>query len=104
MKRNEPVKIGRQASRPVLHLTLHREFFDAIAEGSKKTEYRDNTPYWRSRLADREYAEIVFRNGYATRAPLMRVQLLGIRKDKPDRFAIRLGKILETKNYRQRNR
>jgi hypothetical protein len=40
MKRNAPVKSGRQASRPVLHLTLHREFFDAIAEGSKKTEYR----------------------------------------------------------------
>ena len=41
----------------------------------------------------REYEEIVFRNGYAPRAPLMRVQCLGIRKDKCGRFAIRLGKI-----------
>jgi hypothetical protein len=104
MKRNAPVKSGRPASRPVLHLNLHREFFDAIAEGKKKTEYRDNTPYWRSRLVGREYTEIVFRNGYATRAPLMRVEFLGIRKDGPNRFAIRLGKILEMKNYRQRER
>ena len=80
-------------------MTLHREFFDAIAEGRKNTEYRDDTAYWRSRLVDRDYSEIVFRNGYAAEAPLMRVQCLGIRKDRPDRFAIRLGKILEVKNY-----
>jgi hypothetical protein len=83
MKRNAPVKSGRQASRPVLHLTLHREFFDAIAEGSKKTEYRDNTPYWRPRLVGREYAEIVFRNGYATRAPLMRFSFSASAKKDP---------------------
>jgi len=102
MKRKAPVKGGGSRS-SVLHLTLYREFFDAIAEGRKKTEYRDDTAYWRSRLVGRNYAEIVFRNGYATRAPLMRVQCLGIRKDKPDRFAIRLGRILELKNYRQRD-
>ncbi len=90
--------------RPVLHLALHREFFDAIAEGRKKTEYREDKAYWRARLVGREYEEIVFRNGYAPRAPLMRVQCLGIRKDKCGRFAIRLGKILQTKNYRHRDR
>jgi hypothetical protein len=95
----------RKASKsPILHLKLHREYFDAIAVGSKKTEYRDNTPYWRSRMVDREYTEIVFRNGYATQAPLMRVQFLGVRKDRPNRFAIRLGRILEVKNYTQGNR
>ena len=34
--------------RPVLHLALHREFFDAIAEGRKKTEYREDKAYWRA--------------------------------------------------------
>jgi hypothetical protein len=90
---------GGNVRPPVLHLTLHREYFDAIAEGRKKTEYRNSSAYWRSRLVGRKYAEIIFRNGYATRAPLIRVQCLGIRKDGPDHFAIRLGKILEVKNY-----
>lgn len=89
----------------VLHLTLHREFFDAIVEGKKKTEYRDDTRYWRARLLDRAYSEVHFRNGYATGAPFMRVQCLGIRKDKSGDFAIRLGKVLQIKNYtRKRSR
>ena len=94
----------KKATGSFLHLTLHREFFDAIAEGKKKTEYRDDTAYWRARLAGRTYSEIVFRNGYAAAAPLMRVQCLGIREDRPDRFAISLGRILEVKNYEQRGR
>lgn len=83
----------------VLHLTLHREFFDAIAEGRKKTEYREDKTYWRSRLTRRRFTEIVFRNGYASDAPMMRVECLGVRQEKTGRFAIRLGKILEVKNY-----
>jgi hypothetical protein len=34
-----------------LHLNLHREFFTAIAAGTKKTENRARTPYWQQRLA-----------------------------------------------------
>ena len=103
MKRKLPTQRPK-AKRAVLHLTLHREFFDLIAEGRKKTEYREDKPYWRSRLVGREYGEIVFRNGYLPRAPLMRVQCVSIRKDRPGRFAIRLGKILEVKNYKHRDR
>lgn len=88
-----------KSDRLVLYLTLHRVFFDAIAEGRKKTEYREDTYFWRSRLIGRNYAEIVFRNGYATDAPVMRVQWLGLRREKTGRFAIRLGKVLEVKNY-----
>jgi hypothetical protein len=93
-----------KANRAVLHLTLHREYFDAIAAGTKKTEYREDKAYWRSRLVGREYDEVVFRNGYAPRAPVMRVQCIGLRKDRPGRFAIRLGRILEMKNFRHRDR
>ena len=39
----------------VLHLNLHREFFAPIAAGTKKTEYRSRTPYWRTRLAGQSY-------------------------------------------------
>jgi hypothetical protein len=33
----------------ILHLTLHREFFAAIAAGKKRTEYREAKPYWQKR-------------------------------------------------------
>jgi hypothetical protein len=36
----------------ILHLNLHREFFAAIAAGTKKTEYRARTPCW-TQLASR---------------------------------------------------
>jgi hypothetical protein len=102
MAKRARARVERRSKPAILHLTLHREYFDAIAAGEKRTEYRDNSPYWRSRLLDRTYHEIHFRNGYAARNPFMRVQCLGIRKDKPQRFAIRLGKILRTKNYKPR--
>jgi len=87
---------------PALALNLHREFFDAIVSGKKKREYRDNTEYWRRRLVNRQYAEVHFRNGYATKAPFARVKCLGIRKERfgrGSRFVIRLGRILEIANY-----
>ena len=100
MAKTARAQTKRVPKHSILHLTLHREYFDAIVAGKKKTEYRDNSAYWRSRLLDRTYDEIHFRNGYATRAPFMRIQCLRIRKDKSDGFAIHLGRTLETKNYR----
>lgn len=35
---------------PVLHLTLHRKWFDMIAKGEKTEEYRAMKPYYRSRF------------------------------------------------------
>lgn len=87
---------------PHLSLNLLREFFDQIAEGTKVEEYRENTAYWRTRLIGREYDEVHFRNGYATRAPFMRVQCIGIRKrgkGRSSQFVIRLGRVLELRNY-----
>ena len=87
----------------VLHLNLHREFFAQIAAGTKRAEYRDQTPYWRRRLEGRHYDVIQFRNGYATKAPEMLVEFLGIRKDGKGRtgyYAIRLGRILKIKRWR----
>ena len=82
----------------VLHLTLHRRWFDAIASGEKREEYRALTPFWTRRLADRQYDEIHFRNGYARDAPFMRVRFLGCQpgqwQEQPA-YVIRLGEILE---------
>jgi hypothetical protein len=92
----------RRPERSILHLTLEREPFDQIAAGTKTTEWRRNSEYWRSRLLNRTYDEIHFRNGYHRLAPFMRVRCLGVRKASTREFAIRLGKVLEKKHYRKR--
>jgi len=88
----------------VLHLTLYRRWFLEILKGTKTTEYREITPYWKKRLFDAEgkpvrYDEIFFRNGYAKDCPKMRVKFLGFSKEK-GKYAIKLGKILETANVK----
>ena len=87
----------------ILHLNLHREFFAQIVARAKRIEYRKRTPYWRRRLENRRYDIIQFRNGYATKAPEMQVEFLGIRRirkwGKPH-YAIRLGCILKLKRWK----
>lgn len=77
----------------ILHLNLYKEYFDLIAKGKKKTEYRDITPYWQKRIENRQYDEINFRNGYRKDAPFVRVEYLGYKKRKY--YELKLGKILE---------
>ena len=90
-------------ARPILHLNLHREWFAAIAAGTKRVEYRRRTPYWKTRLENRLYDEIQFRNGYATNAPEMQVEFCGVRRVKKwgrAHYAIRLGRVLKIKRWR----
>ena len=90
----------------VLHLNLHREFFAAIAAGTKRIEYRQRTPYWRRRLEGRAYDVIQFRNGYATLAPVMLVEFRGLRrygKGRAGYYAIRLGRVLSLKRWRKKS-
>jgi hypothetical protein len=92
------------SSKPILQLNLHREWFDAIACGKKKKEFRACTPYWTTRLDGRTYTEIHFRNGYATKAPWLRVEFKGVTKQGSGRsaeYVIRLGKVLRFGNYRR---
>jgi len=84
-------------------LNLHRVHFAAIVAGTKKTEYRAYSPYWRRRIQDRRYDVIQFRNGYATKAPAMTVEYRGYRVQGAGRnkvFAIRLGRLLEIQRWR----
>jgi hypothetical protein len=50
-----------------LTIPLKREYFEQIKRGEKVEEYRIATPYWRTRLAGREYDQIVLTLGYPTR-------------------------------------
>jgi hypothetical protein len=86
--------------RSILHLTLEREWFDDIVKGIKHEEYRDLKDYWRTRLEGRTYDIVRFRNGYATDAPEMDVEFLGVDK-RQDCYVIRLGKILSLKRWRE---
>lgn len=72
----------------ILHLTLKKKWFDMIASGEKKEEYRQDKPYWKNRFVKEGYwhsqtckdFEIVrFKNGYAKDAPTIDVECKGIR-------------------------
>jgi hypothetical protein len=77
----------------ILHLNLMRKYFDEIASGEKRQEYRAYKPYWKKRLEGRDYDEIEFRNGFLPDSRRMRVKYLGLERDGND-YGIRLGKIL----------
>jgi hypothetical protein len=89
----------------ILHLTLKRKWFDQIAQGAKRKEFRRYKPYWKTRLEGREYDAVLFRNGYASDAPEMLVEYVGLGRDGPGRnadYVIRLGRVIKTKRWRSR--
>lgn len=64
----------------VLKLTLEKKWFDLIASGEKKVEFREYKPHWISRLMRDgvlrdDFTEVHFRNGYKSDAPFMRVEM-----------------------------
>ncbi len=70
--------------------------------GTRRIEYRKQTPYRKKRLEGRTYDAILFRNGYATKAPVMLVEFRGLRRYGRGRnayYAIRLGRILQIKRW-----
>lgn len=64
--------------RRILHLTLERQWFDMIASGVKREEYREMKPYWHKRLSGQRFDAVHFRNGYSANAPAMLVELRGL--------------------------
>jgi len=105
MRRMESTKYNN-LGKP-LWLILKRKWFDMIASGIKKEEYREIKPYWNSRL-NKEYDFVVFRNGYAKDAPVMYIHLNDIRRGIGDMewgapeyevYIIELGDIIHIENY-----
>lgn len=90
--------------RRVLHLTLKREYFDQIAKGKKRNEFREYKPYWKSRLEGREYDQVLFRNGYSADSPTLLVEYCGLTRDGTGRnagYVIRLGRVLKHKRRKK---
>lgn len=83
----------------ILNLTLKKKWFDMIASGEKKEEYREIKPYWVKRLTDthkgamggdlmdrhkvesytiKRFTHVVFKHGYAKDAPTMKIEIADI--------------------------
>ena len=61
-----------------LFLILKGEWFDMIASGEKKEEYREIKPFWTKRLIGKNYENIIFQHGYSKNARKMRVEFKGV--------------------------
>jgi hypothetical protein len=94
----------------MLRLTLKRQWFDMIASGEKKEEYRTPGKWILSRLEGKEYDYVEFKNGYGPNVPTMVVQYIGWKYSHGKRewgggsttgaFAtIMLGRVLSVNNY-----
>jgi len=101
----------------VLHLTLKKKWFDMIASGEKKEEYREIKPFWIKRLTPannafddcKEFYAVEFVNGgnFHDKHPKILVECLDIEIGtgkpewgaEPDKeyFVIKLGNLLNTK-------
>lgn len=83
-------------SRPVLHLNLRKKWFDMIASGEKKEEYREIKPHWQRvftsyiKIKGKRYhpsdVNIIFSNGYSKnrRQMLVPVLYLSVNEGKPE--------------------
>lgn len=83
----------------ILKIIIKGEWFDEIASKKKKIEYREYTPFWISRLYDkngkkRNYDLIEFINGYNTDARRMITEFKGFDK-KGAKLHIHIGKIIK---------
>lgn len=62
----------------VLRLTLKRKWFDMIASGEKREEYREQGQWIDSRVnANKEYDVVEFKNGYGPDVPTCVVEYRG---------------------------
>ena len=82
----------------VLHLVLKGEYYDAIERGEKKCEYRDNTPYWRKRILEKDPSIVVFHRGYTNQTMAFWIAYKVVL---PDQIEIVLGGRIE--NWKPQN-
>lgn len=86
----------------ILKLTIKKKWFDLIKSGEKKIEYREYKQYWITRIVDKNYDVIEFKNGYKKNSPKILLEYKGyeiIDMQKTPigcirQFAIKLGKII----------
>jgi hypothetical protein len=75
--------MASNTSNSILRLTLQRKPFEVMLSGEKKSEYRKNSDWIRSRLFDRNnifrhYELIQFTNGYNSDSPFFACEFKGV--------------------------
>jgi hypothetical protein len=81
----------------ILKIVIEAVWFDQILAGKKTSEHRDCSPFWTSRLFDKEgnrrnYDRIEFINGYNKDARRL-VTGFGGFTTRNDKYHIKIGKI-----------
>jgi hypothetical protein len=79
-----------------LHLSLYREFFEAVLAGDKRIEYRRRCPRW-DRMLSKPHSRVKFINGYGGRRPWLICEISRI-EEAPDEWRIHLGAVLSSGN------
>jgi hypothetical protein len=88
----------------ILDIPIKRKWFDKIRLGKKKTEYRKFGKFWASRLDDKEYDQIRFRNGYTPKAPEIYTEYRGVQRNPDTReYEIKIGRVVRTRYLRRKN-
>lgn len=84
-----------------LDLVLTHHWFDKIASGEKRHEYREIKPYWTKRLSAKRFSRVRFRRGYTSTTMLF--ELVGIDKttgpndlNLPECYCLTLGTRLDS--------
>lgn len=99
-------------SEKILLLHIKKKWFDMIASGEKKEEYRKIKPYWVARLCDKKtlafksFDIVAFKNGYGKNSPSIKIECLGIYLGEGNKdwgfekrcFVISLGEIINQLN------
>ena len=88
-----------------LVINIKKKYFNEILNGTKKEEFRKKTKFWETRILNREYTHVVFRNGYKKNAPTITLRYLGydvknlqrdfFGKDATDLFVLKLGEVCD---------
>jgi signal peptidase I len=96
--------------RRVLRLTIKKHWFDMIASGEKRQEYRVPSNWILSRLIGKQYDAVEFSNGYGKHVPKSLVKYLGWHRNQGDAnpkwgaipgqryIIIRLGNVISLHN------
>ncbi len=58
-----------------LFLILKGGWYNLIASGEKSIEYRSYNKYWKMRLENKNFKEVVFQLGYSKNAPRMKFSI-----------------------------
>lgn len=101
-KKNPPANITSETpEKKPLFLIMQKYWFDEILSGRKDVEFRDDTPFYRSRFIAkdgkfRNYKTVILQVGYNTNARRMTVEVKKIILDGD--FEIHLGEIIR-KNF-----